>query len=45
MEDDLNIFEKWKMTSIFIKMEDDLNILKMGDDLNIFENKRRPQYF
>ena len=42
MEDDLNIFEngrqpqyfwKWKTTSIFLKMEDDLNIFQMQDDL------------
>ena len=25
MEDNLNIFEKWKKTSIFFQMEDDLN--------------------
>jgi hypothetical protein len=44
MEDDLNIlrngrqpqyFDKWKMTSIFWQMEDDLSILPMGDKLNM----------
>jgi hypothetical protein len=43
------------MTSIFLQMEDDLNIfpngrqpnffLQMEDDLNFFENGRRPQSF
>ena len=28
IEDDLNIFFKWKMTSILSKMEDDLNFFK-----------------
>jgi hypothetical protein len=44
MEDDLNILET-KTTSIFLKIEDDLNIFLMEDNLNIFENGRRPQYF
>ena len=44
----------WQTTSIFLKMEDDLNIfkmeddlniLKMEDDLNIFENGRQTQSF
>ena len=36
--------EIWKTTSIFLKMEDDLNfVLKKEDDLNFFENGRRPQ--
>ena len=30
------LFGKWKMTSIFWKMEDDLNFLKMEDDLIFF---------
>jgi hypothetical protein len=30
--------EIWKMTSIFVKIEDDLNLLTMKDDLNFFEN-------
>ena len=36
MEDDLNFLTKWKTTSIFYKMEDNLNFLKikMEDDLN-----------
>jgi hypothetical protein len=49
MEYDLN-FWKWKMTSIFLKIEDDLNFLKMEenlifimeDNLNLL-NGRRPQ--
>jgi hypothetical protein len=32
------------MTSIFLKMEDDLKFLKMEDDLNIFENGRWHQF-
>ena len=36
MEDDLTFLSKWKTTSIFLKME---------DDLNFFENGRRPQFF
>ena len=45
----------WKKTSIFLKMEDNLNFfengrrtqyfLKMEDDLNIFESGGRPQLF
>ena len=44
MEDNLNIlangrqpqyFGKWKTTSVFWEMEDDLNILKLEDNLNI----------
>ena len=35
MEDDLNFFE-WKTTSIFLKMEDELNFLKKEDNLNFF---------
>ena len=34
MEDDLNFF-KWKMTSIFLLMEDNLNFIEMEDNLNI----------
>ena len=54
MEDDLNFcsngsrlqyFGQWKTTSIFLKMKDNLNILKMEDDLNILENGRQHQYF
>ena len=49
MEDDLNFsgngrrpqfFRKWKTTSIFQDMENDLNILEMEDDLK-FSGKRR----
>ena len=36
MEDDLNIFAKWKTTSINFLME---------DALNFFENERRPNVF
>ena len=36
MEDDLTLLGKWKTTSIFLKME---------DDLNFFENGRQPQFF
>jgi hypothetical protein len=36
MEDDLNFFQKWKTTSIFSKME---------DDLHFFKNERRPHFF
>jgi hypothetical protein len=35
MEDDLNIFGKWKTTSHFLQMEDDLNFVQNG---------RRPQF-
>jgi hypothetical protein len=34
--------EIWKMTSIFLKMEDNLIFLK-EDNLNLFENGRRPE--
>ena len=61
MEDDLNIWtngrrpqylDKWKTTSIFWKMEDDLNYLEMEDNLNInkkitqisFEMKYGPKF-
>ena len=37
MEDKLNIFENGKRPQ-FLKIEEDLNILKMEDDLNFFEN-------
>ena len=30
MEDDLNIFGKWKTTSHFLQMEDDLNFVQNG---------------
>ena len=36
MEEDLTFLGKWKMTSIFLKVE---------DDLNSFENVRRPHFF
>ena len=35
MEDDLNLFGKWKTTSIYFLME---------DDLNLFSNGRQPQF-
>ena len=35
--------EIWKMTSIFLKMEDDYNKFVKEDDLNFFENGRRPK--
>ena len=34
-----HFFAKWKMTSIFYKMEDDLNLLKMEDGHNFFKWK------
>ena len=35
MEDDLNFFLKWKTTSIFLKIEDNLSFFwKIEDDLN-----------
>ena len=55
MEDDLNklengrrpqFFGKWKMTSMFWKMEYNLNLgPKLKDDLNVLANERRPQFF
>ena len=30
MEDNLDLFEKWKTTSIFLKMEDNLNVFVNG---------------
>ena len=33
MEDDLTFLVKWKMTSLDLKMEDDLNKFEMEDDL------------
>jgi hypothetical protein len=36
-------FRKWKMTSIFLKVEDDPSIFPMKDNLNLLENGRRPQ--
>ena len=54
MEDDLNFLEngrrpqffgKWKKTSAFWKMEDDLIFFgKMEDDLNLKVNGRQPQF-
>jgi hypothetical protein len=32
------------MTSIFLKMEDDLNFLKMEKELNSFGNERRNHF-
>jgi hypothetical protein len=49
MEDDLIFFKNGrrpqtpKTTSIFSKMEDDLNFLEMEDDLNFFQNGRQQQ--
>ena len=45
MEDNLTFVGKWKMASIFLKMEDDLIFLKMEDDLNFFENGRQPVFW
>ena len=45
MEDDLTLLGKWKTTSIFLKMEDDLNFFENGRRPQIFENGRRPQLF
>ena len=44
MEDNLNVFWKCNTTSIFLKMEDDINFfLKMEEDLNFVENGKWPQ--
>ena len=32
MEDNLTLLGKWKTTSIILKMEDNLNLLKMEDN-------------
>ena len=37
--------EIWKTTSIFSKMEDNLNFLKMEDDLILFEIGIQPNLF
>jgi hypothetical protein len=40
-----NIFLKWKTTSIFLKMEDDLNIFENGRRPKFFVKGRRPHFF
>ena len=54
MEDYLTFLSKWKTTSNFLKMEDDLNFFENGrkphfflmeDNLNFFENGRQPHFF
>ena len=54
MEDDLNfvdngrlpqLFGKWKTTSIFLKMEDDLICFGNGRRPKFFVNRRRPIFF
>jgi hypothetical protein len=37
--------EIWKTTSIFLKIEDDLNFFEKGRRPQFFENGRRPQFF
>ena len=48
MEDDLNFSGKWKTTSTFLKMEDDLNFFRKMEenlDLKLFlANGGRPQF-
>ena len=59
MEDDHSFFEKgrrsqfffkWKITSIFLKIEDDLKKIMQPKTIknknnNVFENGRRPDFF
>ena len=45
MEDDLDFFFKRKTTSMFLKMEDDLNFCEIEDDLNFKVKVRRPEFF
>ena len=45
MEDDLNCLGKWKATSIFRQLEDDLNYFwKMEDDFNFLLNQRQANF-
>ena len=44
LEDDIKFFPKWKTTSIFWNMEDNLN-QKVEDFHNILESGRRLEYF
>jgi hypothetical protein len=37
MEDDLTFLGKWKTTSVFLKMEDDLSFLRRENDLNFLK--------
>jgi hypothetical protein len=45
MEDELTFSQKWKTTSIFRQMEDNLNILANGGNLNILANERPSKCF
>jgi hypothetical protein len=45
MEDDLNLFCKWKTTSnLFCKWKMTSIYFLMEDDLSLFSNGRRPQF-
>ena len=42
MEDEFNIFHKWKTTSTFWKMKNNINFFKLEDELNFCNWKRTP---
>ena len=45
MEDDLNLFEKWKTPQVFQKWKTTSIFREMEDDLNFSGNGRQTQFF